>query len=133
VTVLYPFVPGAALDDLVEAAVADLASSHAAFDLNLTGVRRWPGVVYLEVEPESPIQALTEDAAKRWPQHPPYGGVFDDVVPHLTIGRGGDDRYREAVDVLSPHLPLRLRVAELSLLVMDGERWSRIRAFPLGE
>jgi len=128
VTVLCPFVPGADLDDLVEAAVGGLTSSHVTFDLNLTGVRCWPGVVYLEAEPGGPIQALTGDAAKRWRQHP-----LDDVVPHLTIGHGGDGLFREAVDYLSPHLPLRLRAAELLLLVTDGERWSRIRTFPLGE
>ena len=133
ITVLYPFMPISNLDDDAEAAVAALAGRHAAFDLTLMEVRQWPEVVYLAVDPEGPVRDLTEEAVKCWPQHPPYGGVFDGVVPHLTIGHGGDDLLAEALASVAPLLPVTLRMSELSLLLMDGERWSRIRAFPLGE
>ncbi len=133
ITVLYPFVPLASLDAGVEQAVAVVAAEHNAFDLELTAVRAWPDVVYLCVEPEPPIRALTEAMAARWPDHPPYEGLFNDVVPHLTIGHGGEDLLAEAEAGVSPHLPLRAGAAEISLVVLEGERWRVRRAFPLGD
>ena len=43
------------------------------------------GVLYLAPEPAEPFGALTEAFAAAWPEYPPYGGSFTDVVPHLTV------------------------------------------------
>ena len=133
VTVLYPFLPVSHLGDGLFEQLAGLAAGHPAFDLRLSRLGRFPGVVYLAVEPEGPVRRLTDACAARWPDHPPYGGVFDDVVPHLTIGHGEDDLAAEAEASITPRLPIAARVDALSLVVFDGERWRVDRAFPLGE
>ena len=122
ITVLYPFVPLDSLDGGVEQAVALVAAGHGAFDLELTAVRAWPDVVYLSIKPEAPVRALTGAMAARWPDHPPYGGAFDDIVPHLTIGHGGEDLLAEAEAAVSPHLPVKARITEVSLVVLEGDR-----------
>ncbi len=43
-------------------------------------------VVYLAPDPAEPFVALTEALAAAFPDCPPYGGAFDEPVPHLTIG-----------------------------------------------
>ena len=53
-------------------------------------MRRFPGLVWLEPEPAEPFAALTAAVAARWPDHPPYGGVFDTVIPHLTVVESED-------------------------------------------
>ena len=130
-TVLYPFMPADLLDRAVVEEVGRLAAAHQAFDLELTRVRTFPGVVYLAVDPEAPVRALTEAAVARWPEHPPYGGVFEHPIPHLTVGHGGEELKKDAAGALEPHLPLRARATRLDLLVFGGERWRTRASFPL--
>ena len=49
---------------------------------------RFPGVVWLAPEPAEPFIALTELLAAAFPDHPPYEGAHDEIVPHLTLGLG---------------------------------------------
>ena len=78
--------------------------------------------------PRTGCRELTAAIAKRWPEAPPYGGAFNDVIPHLTVAHGaGEDLLNNIeADVLS-RLPLATRLAEACLYVFDGERW-RLRA-----
>ncbi|MGN6613168.1 MAG: 2'-5' RNA ligase family protein, partial [Angustibacter sp.] len=47
------------------------------------------GVVYLAPTPSPALTALFDDVHAAFPDHPPYGGIFDDVVPHLTVSADG--------------------------------------------
>jgi 2'-5' RNA ligase len=124
VTVLFPFAPP---DEVDEAGVAELTAAHAAFAFELASVRCFGDeVTYLAPEPAAPFSALTDDAAARWPAYPPYEGVHDVVIPHLTVGLGVVE-----VDVA---LPMRCFARELRLLeeAADG-RWSTRASYPLGD
>jgi 2'-5' RNA ligase len=123
VTVLFPFAPP---DDVDEEGVAALAAAHGAFAFELAAVRRFGDeVTYLAPEPAAPFSALTDAVVGRWPAYPPYEGVHDEVIPHLTVGLGVVD-----VDV---RLPIRCDARELDLLeeAADGS-WSTRRRYPLG-
>jgi hypothetical protein len=39
----------------------------------------------LDPEPAQPFRQLTAAVWRAFPQHPPYGGAYNDVVPHLTV------------------------------------------------
>lgn len=127
VTVLYPFVPPDAIDDDVEARVAAVVGRFAAFPVRFAAIGRFPGVVYLEPDPAEPFVALTAAITSEWPSHPPYGGRFDTVVPHLTVAHGKEPRglARE----LARSLPLDTTAEEVWLLEQHGTsgRW-RTRA-----
>src|SRR6478609_2078534 len=86
-TVLYPFVPPAQLDDDVQSAVAEIASRVPAFDLTLAGVK-WFGsdVVWLAADDLGPLRQLTTLVVERFPDHQPYRGAIADQTPHLTFG-----------------------------------------------
>src|ERR1017187_6675328 len=61
------------------------------------------------------LDALTEAAHAAFPQCPPFGGIYPDVVPHLTIGArppGGPRALQAAeADVLPTWLPARSTTA----------------------
>jgi cell wall assembly regulator SMI1 len=70
---------------------------------------------------------------RRWPDHPPFGGQFEDAVPHLTVAQGQDEAAVEQAEAdLRTGLPVVARVSAVDLLVHDGTRWRQRASFPLG-
>ena len=136
VTVLYPFVPPALVDDDVLARLAAAVRGTGGFTASWREVR-WFGedVAWLAPEPEQRFRALTEAVVAAFPQHPPYEGRFEDVTPHLTVGDQGTlaDRRAAAADVRDG-LPLTSEVHEV--LLMAGSTapgsWRTLAACPLG-
>jgi hypothetical protein len=124
ITVLFPFLPPEAID---EAAVAEVVGAHAAFDYELTGVATFPeGATYLTPVPAEPFVELTRAVAAQWPDHPPYEGAHETVVPHLTVS------IRTPVDVRA-RFPIRARADAVSLIEEgDDDRWRIRAAFLLG-
>lgn len=133
VTVLYPFVPPDALDASVEIAVAEVVSRFAAFDFVLRDVRRFDdGVLYLAPDPVEPFAALTEALAARWPEHPPYGGGFSTVIPHLTVAMADGAPVAEMEVELRGGLPVRSRASVVWLMEgRPGSGWMQRAVFPL--
>src|SRR5262249_53902650 len=83
VTVLFPFAEGGEVDG---AALAGLLGGRTAFDFGLDRIERGEtGIVWLHPEPSRPFEELTAAVWRRWPDHPPYEGMFDTVIPHLTV------------------------------------------------
>lgn len=85
ITVLYPFVAPAAITTDVCEAVRRAIADIPAFRFHLTEVRQFPGVLYLAPEPAAPFATMTAAIASAFPAHPPYGGRFASIVPHLTV------------------------------------------------
>ncbi|WP_405877300.1 2'-5' RNA ligase family protein [Streptomyces sp. NBC_01384] len=78
------------------------------------------------------MRRLTEAMADRWPEAPPYGGQFADVVPHLTVAQAQDDAVLERVEAdLRGSLPVTARVASVALMVHNGSRWQQQASFAL--
>ncbi|HSM38753.1 MAG TPA: 2'-5' RNA ligase family protein [Candidatus Limnocylindrales bacterium] len=138
VTVLFPYVPRAEIDDPLRAALADLFGSLPGFAFRFDRVERFgDSTVFLAPEPAGQFSALIAAAASRWPEHPPYGGVFETVIPHLTVG---DDLAPGEADALVATLRGALDrsgpitgSATAVLLVTEDEtgRWRTDAAFPL--
>jgi 2'-5' RNA ligase len=136
VTVLYPFVTPESLDDAHVRRLTRLFDDVAPFDFVLRRIG-WFGekVVYLAPEPAAPFVALTEGVVREFPQHAPYGGAFDEIVPHLTIGdRGPVAELRSAADAVAPALPIRGRATEVWLMVGSSApgAWRVHTRFALG-
>lgn len=137
VTVLFPFL---APEDIGPGTMHDLGELAAGIDpfpARLTAVASFAdAVVYLVPEPTARFRALTDAVWARFPDHPPYEGRFDDVVPHLTVADStpgpGHDLRTQVDAALGGRLPLRFRVEALSLLVSRGGRWAVAARFPLG-
>ena len=52
---------------------------------------RFPSVLYLKPEPDAALRAIIEGVVERFPEHPPYGGAFEELAPHLTVAQSGDE------------------------------------------
>jgi hypothetical protein len=133
ITILYPFIAPDALDAEVEGAITEVLRDFRAFDYALRDVRRFDdGVLYLAPDPDEPFAALTEAFAARWPEHQPYGGGFEDVIPHLTVVMADGAPVAAVEAELRGGLPLAARAEEVWLMEgHPGDRWVRRAAFPL--
>ena len=139
VTVLFPFVPPAELDEEVLSRLAVAIHSVSTFTCVFERVE-WFGdeVVWLAPEPDVPFRQLTQLVRNAFPNFPPYRGAHDDVVPHLTIGGTLPDaqaELRAAEAAVLPKLPFHAVVNRV--VVMAGARepgsWRTIREFSLAD
>jgi 2'-5' RNA ligase len=139
VTILFPFVPPRSVDGDVLLRVAAIAAAVPAFDVAFGEVRRWEpsdaapdGVVWLAPEPAAPFIALTAAIFAAFPEHPPYGGIHEETIPHLTLA--ADDRAHMGAVVAEArrHVPFRRR-ASAAVLIVEGDdgRWRTRRRFAL--
>jgi 2'-5' RNA ligase len=134
ITVLYPFLGRSLIDADVISELAAIFAGHHAFGLRFVRCRRFPDVLCLQPEPESPLRALTEAVANRWPEAPPYGGqvAVADLVPHLTIAHGQDPTVMDRIEAeVSVSLPIATHVSAVGLHVHTAVRWREELAFPL--
>jgi hypothetical protein len=84
-------------------------------------------------EPAQPFRRLTELVFRRYPGYPPYEGIRDEVIPHLTVAVGGGTLQDQVEAALTPNLPIAADVREVVLLEeqRDGH-WRKRERFPLG-
>ncbi|WP_329580634.1 2'-5' RNA ligase family protein [Streptomyces sp. NBC_01361] len=134
ITVLFPFLDESRIDALVYSALAEVLGSYQAFDLRFERCGRLPKVLHLVPEPDTQLRQLTKAIVDRWPEAPPYGGRFAEVVPHLTIAQGQEDAALEEIeDDLADRLPFTSHVSSVELMVHDGVKWQERASFALGE
>jgi 2'-5' RNA ligase len=133
VTLLFPYVPAARVAD-AEKRLAALVAAAAAFDVEFRRSARFPEVLYLAPEPPEPLLALARAIWAEWPEHPPYEGAHETVVPHLTVAESDDQALLESIAAdVEPQLPLAAHVREASVFVEDERgRWHEHRRLPLG-
>jgi hypothetical protein len=135
VTVLYPFLPPDRIDAAALAVVGETVAAVPAFDVVFARTRRFGDqVLWLAPEPDAPLRALTAAVWARFPDFPPFGGQFAEVVPHLTV----TDRQPPAVmaaadEQVRPWLPIRARVRAVRLLTgrPEPDAWRTVAEFPL--
>jgi 2'-5' RNA ligase len=132
VTILFPFVPAALIDARLRASIASIASATSCFRIRLAHIRRFPNVLYLAPEPPEPFAELTSAVVARYPEYPPYGRMFEDLIPHLTIATGSPDELDAAEAAARGHLPVEVEAREIILLEeaeAGGRRWRNRAAF----
>jgi len=118
ITINYPFIPGVNPDKKLDKALSDLFAKIDPFMFSFSQFGRFPGVIYLSPLPEAPFIQLIDSVATRFPESPPYGGAFDQVVPHLTIAHAEDEKLLESIEgqlaELAPqHLPMSIQVEQV--------------------
>lgn len=136
VTVLWPFVPAAAMTpgdlDRLAAAVWSVRAFRARFR---TTARFGDTVLWLAPEPSEPFAALTRAVESAFPAWPAYGGAIDEPIPHLTVADGGD-RDDGLLDAAESSLPATFDVTsvvrEVAWMERSCGRWLRFASFPLG-
>ncbi len=134
VTLLYPFMPPDELRHDVRRTIEDIIAAEPAFPVVFSFVRRWPNLVYLEPEPAEPFRRLIRALSAAFPEYPPYGGLHEEVIPHLTVAQDQpDDYYAAAEHALPAALPIRDVVHEAWLIGhTPAQPWHTLWRLPLG-
>lgn len=137
-SVLYPFVEPADVDDHILATLAAVFGSVAAFDCRFSRTQ-WFGqdVLWLDPKPAQSFRDLTAAVWSAFPHHPPYGGAHDDVVPHLTIaeGRLGSlSAVQRAEQAVQTGLPFSTHFERVLLIAgtQTPNSWGVLHEFRLG-
>ena len=108
------------------------SSAQPSFRYRLPRVARFPEVAWLAPDPASPFSDLTELIVSRYPEYPPYEGIHDEVIPHLTVAEGGPELQDEVDAALTPSLPLEAEALEVTMIVEDASgEWHSGERFPL--
>jgi hypothetical protein len=139
-TVLYPFMPPALIDDATLGPLTDLFAGFAMFGFTLDRIG-WFGdqVVWLGPRDDAPFRGLTGLVHASFPAYPPYEGAHPDPTPHLTIGHDADvATLRAAADSVREHLPIEAAATEVTLMTGPNPgipgtppaQWRPVATFP---
>ena len=135
ITLLYPFVDS---DRLGDGGIDRAAAILSGFEplsvvFRETAFFRGPAdlILWLRPEPSEPFVAMTEALVDAFPDHPPYGGIHDTIVPHLGIAHGDSELLSRIRAEVEPGLPLEARVGEAWLFEHAAKGWRRRRPFSL--
>jgi len=112
VTIMFPFLDAADVDESTLGRLGSALAARPAFTVRLGGLARFTEerhALYATVEPTGPFVAMTRAVGAEFGLEP-YGGVHEEIVPHLTIGIRDDPAVLGAVDVVV-HEPVGWRRA----------------------
>ena len=137
ITLLYPFIEPERIGADALDKVTECLGGFAPIAFSLTAVRRFPAeTLYLAPDPDEPFRKLTMAIWDRFPDTPPYGGAWPDIVPHLSVGRFTDEREldRVAADLaaaLDRAPPIRAHASTAVLIENTTGRWMVRNIFSL--
>ncbi|MGH2931226.1 MAG: 2'-5' RNA ligase family protein [Gaiellaceae bacterium] len=131
VTLIFPFVPADEIGEELVDELRELFAVQPAFSFTLARVARFSDVAWLAPDPSDPFRRLTDLLFSRYPDCPPYEGIHEEVLPHLTVAMGDAALQDEVEAALTPHLPIGAHAGEVTLLVEDKSgHWSESERFP---
>lgn len=79
-------------------------------------------VLWLAPSQSEQFKGLMVRMMNAFPGCHPYGGSFDELIPHVTIGESGEMHLlRAAMEAIRPHLPITVNVTSLSLMAGSTE------------
>lgn len=137
ITINYPFLPGVDPDKKLHRDLKELFAQAESFPFTFRRLARFPDVLYLAPEPDTPFKKLVALVADRFPASPPYEGAFDEIIPHLTIAQSEDEKVLESVERglavnLQEYLPLRVKATRVTLINNRAGIWTQTSSYKLG-
>ncbi|MGH3823724.1 MAG: 2'-5' RNA ligase family protein [Pseudonocardiaceae bacterium] len=132
VSLLYPFVGAAELDERVTRALSELVAGHEPMPVEFVECYRSGGFVALRPDPIEGLTELTRKTRDRWPDMVPYEGVYGDVEPHVTVAmRASEETAMTIEQEVTEQLPISAELREVWLVAFDG-RWTLQGRFEFG-
>jgi 2'-5' RNA ligase superfamily protein len=111
-------------------AIATALTEFDSFAVSFGTLDRFPGALRLAPDPDEPFREMTAALVAQFPDYQPYGGMFPDAAPHLTVAQADFDA---AAAELEPRLPLRTRARSVALMAeARADRWETVATFTLG-
>lgn len=136
ITVLFPFISPDLITDNDLARTTETFQRFRSFEFRLEQAGRFPESLYLVPEPDEPFILLTEAIAREFPEYPPYGGKFTEIVPHLTVANRSAELSAIAETELSEIMkelgPIHAVCNIVELYENSSGHWKWAQSFPLG-
>lgn len=136
VTLAIPFMALETVDDEVVQRLTKLFDATPQFDFELNAVRWFNrDVVYFEPTNAATFRSITERLQHEFPDFDPYGGAFDEVIPHVTLSEHGSLADRRIIGRLAPRFaPISTKASHAWLMSNErsNDEWSLIKVFHLG-
>lgn len=137
ITLLYPFRPPDRIDEVMLEGLRDMFARFAPIRFSLAAPRRFPDVLYLPPEPDEPFRQLTLAIRDRYPDTPPYGGKWPEIVPHLSVAMLADAQQLDTIaadfaQASQGRLPIGAAATEVALMDNRSGRWLIRDKFGLG-
>jgi hypothetical protein len=138
ITLLYPFKPPSEIDNVTLEDLRCCFKRFAPIRFSVRSIRRFPvEVLYLAPDPDDPFRQLTLVLWNMYPETPPYGGKWSDIVPHLSVASLKDEQKldRVASDLVRASqgiLPIEATASEVTLVNNQRGRWQVHTKFSLG-
>ncbi len=136
VTVLYPFKPHELISQEDQIALKTMCRSFPPFHLIFSQIMEFPDTLFLAPNSPEPLIEITRAVVNQFPDYPPYGAAFNEIVPHLTVAQSEDveEMHRIRVnftEVAHSLLPIYSEVKEIVLMDDFNGRWEIRERFPL--
>ena len=137
ITINYPFLNFADGDEKTEERLYKALTGHLPFDFVLAETRLFTEALYLAPEPEGPFIEIIKSIWREFPEAPPFGGIYPEIVPHLTIATkekaGSLERVREEfLNAARGKLPIKARAERVELHDNREGVWKKRREFGMG-
>jgi 2'-5' RNA ligase len=139
ITLLYPFKALADVGPNELESLRNCFARFAPFHFTLASTGRFAAhVLYLVPTPDEPFRQLTMAIWERYPETPPYGGKFPDVVPHLTVAEAEDDTLLDRIAddftrALMANAAAPALAAEVALMDNSSGTWEVRTSIRLGK
>jgi 2'-5' RNA ligase len=138
ITLLFPFKAPEHVDALTLGPLRECFARFEPIRFSLGIIRRFSSdVLYLAPEPDEPFRQLTLAIWKLFPDTPPYGGQWPDIIPHLSLAWLEDElRLTKVADDFAKasagQLPIHAIASEVALMDNRSGRWKIEATFSLG-
>src|SRR6266851_7208029 len=138
ITLLYPFKTP---DEIDQMTLDRLRGCFACFEpvrFSLGTVQRFSNeVLYLAPEPDESFRQLTLSIWILFPETPPYGGKWPDIIPHLSVAQLANEQRLTAIaedfaKTSQGELPIHAFASEVALIDNRSGRWKVRVMFGLG-
>jgi 2'-5' RNA ligase len=138
ITLLYPFKVPDEIDDITVCKLRDCFARFEPIPFSLGTIHRFPiEVLYLAPEPDEPFRQLTSSIWELFPETPPYGGKWPDIIPHLSVAQLASEQQLTAIagdfaKASQDELPIHATASKVALMENRSGRWKVRVMFRLG-
>lgn len=133
ITLLGPFADLSTIDHGLVSELRVFFADVLPFAFKLGGISQFPdGTAYLSPEPAAPFRQLTHELFERFPEFPPYGGAFSEVIPHLSVPTLEDEGVDGLRFGLGPRLPISAHAREAALFWCEPGASRTLETFTFG-
>ena len=131
ITLLAPFAGKGEIDDGMLRELDAFFADVTAFTFRLTAVGEFSGgATYLTPDPSAPFRRLTRQLVTRFPEYPPFGGAFGDLVPHISVPVPPDETPESVRADLEERLPITANAREAQLVWFEPDAVGVLARFP---